>query len=245
MSTVLSPTCKTLPERQPDKFWRFGMERGASATLQSGNLIYLKSLPPMAYNDFTLREIKQKFNLTLVEVAGAFSTIPPKKPSFVLETLLKDNIPLALAINTEKARSELLISPVLVELRNLFNKQISLFSGIEFSVDSRIGLNGVVDFLISRSQEQLVVEAPVVIIVEAKKENLNAAIPQCIAEMIAAQRFNEVQDNPIHPFNGVVTTGSAWKFLQLEETTVTIDLNEYYIPPVEGVLGILAHLING
>ena len=197
----------------------------------------------MAYSDFTLKDLKKKFNLTLIETAGVFQDISPRKPSSILESILQDNIPLALAVNTEKARAELLISPILVELRNQMNKEISLFSGVDFTVDPSLGLNGVVDFLISRSPEQLMIESPVTVLVEAKKENLNAAIPQCIAEMIAAQKFNEIQENVIPAINGVVTTGSAWKFLRLEGTTVTLDLNEYYIPPVNKVLGILNYLL--
>jgi hypothetical protein len=198
----------------------------------------------MAYSDFTLKDLKKKFNVNLIETAGVFQDTSPQKPSSILESIMQDNIPLALAVNTEKARSELLISPILVELRNQMNKEISLFSGVDFTVDPSLGLNGVVDFLISLSPEQLVIESPITVLVEAKKENLNAAIPQCIAEMIAAQKFNEIQENVIPIINGVVTTGSAWKFLRLEETTVTLDLSEYYIPPVDKVLGILNYLLS-
>ena len=198
----------------------------------------------MAYSDFTLSELKKKFQLVLMEVSGIFKTYPLCQPAPWLISFLAQNVPLALAINTEKARSELIIAPVLVELRNQLKGQISLFSGTEFNVDSSIGLNGRVDFLLSRSSEQLVIEAPVAAIVEAKNENLNLGIPQCIAELIAASRFNEQQGNRISPLYGVVTTGNLWKFMQLKETTVTLDLNEYPLEPVEGILGILAHLVR-
>jgi hypothetical protein len=198
----------------------------------------------MAYSDFTLSELKKRFQLVLMEVSGVFNTYPVCQPAPWLISFLAQNVPLALAINTEKARSELIIAPVLVELRNQLKGQISLFSGTEFNVDSSIGLNGRVDFLLSRSSEQLVIEAPVAAIVEAKNENLNLGIPQCIAELIAASRFNEQQGNRISPLYGVVTTGNLWKFMQLKETTVTLDLNEYHLEPVEGILGILAHLVR-
>lgn len=198
----------------------------------------------MAYSDFTLKDLKKKFNLTLREITGVFQDVLPRQPSSILENILLDNIPLALAINTEKARSELLISPILVELRNQMNKQISLFSGVDMTVDPSLGLNGMVDFLISASPEQLMIESPLIVLVEAKKEDLNAAIPQCFAEMVAAQKFNEIQENAIPVINGVVTTGSAWKFMRLESTTVTLDLSEYYIPPVDKVLGILLAFLN-
>lgn len=147
------------------------------------------------------------------------------------------------AINTEKARSEFLIAPILGELKEI-NPDVSLFSGTEFNVDIEKGLNGICDFLISKSREQLSIEAPVIMIVEAKKENLNAATPQCIAEMLAAQIFNQNQGNLITSIYGVVTTGSVWRFLKLENRVVNIDLNEIYLNPVDNLLGILTTVIK-
>ena len=198
----------------------------------------------MAYSDFTLSDLKTRFQLVLVELSDVFSNYPPCHPDPWLVSFLQNNLPLALAINTEKARSELIIAPLLVELRNQFKGKISLFSGTEFNVDSSTGLNGRVDFLLSRSSEQLLIEAPIVTIVEAKNENLNAGIPQCIAEMIAAWRFNEQKEKRVSPLYGAVTTGNLWKFMQLEDNTVTLDLKEYSIEPVERILGILVDLVK-
>lgn len=168
----------------------------------------------MAYSDFTLQDLKTDFNLKLVEVNGFFAA-PPVPPSEFLQEALRRNIPLAVAVNTEKARSEFLIAPVLAELKQL-QPHISLFSGTDFTVDATRGLSGICDFLISQSSEQLSIESPVAAIVEAKKENLNAAVPQCVAEMIAAQLFNQMNGNSIDAIYGIITTGSIWRFLKLE-----------------------------
>lgn len=63
---------------------------------------------------------------------------------------------------------------------------------------------------------------------------------QCIAEMVAAQRFNQQQGNEIKTIYGAVTTGTAWKFIKLAEQVVFIDLSDYYIKEVDKILGILA-----
>ncbi|MFM6129466.1 MAG: hypothetical protein ACKPBV_12140 [Sphaerospermopsis kisseleviana] len=199
----------------------------------------------MAYSDFTLSILKNKFSLIVVEETNIFSNYPLRQPASWLADFLEANLSLALAINTEKARSELILAPIMVELKHHFNNQISLFSGTEFNIVPESGLNGRVDFLISRSPEQLDIEVPVAIIVEAKNENLNAGIPQCIAELIAANQFNENQKNSIPILYGVVTTGSLWKFLQLEGNTVTIDLNEYPLQPLEKIVGILTQFVEG
>jgi hypothetical protein len=130
-------------------------------------------------------------------------------------------------------------------LRRKLNYQISLFSGIDFNVDPERGLNGFCDFLISLSQEQLFVRAPVVTLVETKNENLKSGLGQCIAEMIAAQEFNrQKQNQQIKIVYGVVTIGTIWQFLQLENQVVSIDLTEYYIKDVTKILGILISTIK-
>lgn len=189
----------------------------------------------MSYRDFSLRKVKQDFNLTLVEGGRFLPPIEPISASPLLAEFLAESIQLAIAMGSEKARSELIISPILFEVRKIFNRQISFFSGEEFNVEPEVGLAGFCDFLISLSPEQLFIEAPAVVIVEAKKENLKGGLGQCIAEMIAAQRFNAKYEKPIATIYGNVTSGNLWTFLKLEDTTVTIDLTEYLIPPVEQV----------
>jgi hypothetical protein len=199
----------------------------------------------MSYSQFTnLEMIEDKFNITIADKVGIFGNIPESEYSDFLGQTLQENISLALAINTEKARSELIVTPILVELRKHFNYQISFFSGKEFNVDLEKGLNGFCDFLISRSPEQLLIKTPVVALVEAKNDNIQTGLPQCMAEMIAAQIFNERRNNYISQIYGVVTTGTNWKFLQLIDQIIEVDLNEYYIDNTSKIIGILKYLIN-
>lgn len=198
----------------------------------------------MAYSDFSLETVKKSFKLTLVEKVNYFAEVPLKEPSKILTEILTENVPLALASNTEKSRSEMIIAPILIDLRRQIEPKISLFSGVSFNVLPAQGLNGNCDFIISLSPELLMVTAPVVTLVEAKKEDLNAGLGQCIAEMMAAQIFNEQEQNSISVIYGVVTSGTNWKFLQLKAQTVTIDLTEYYLPDLAKILGILASFVQ-
>ncbi len=194
----------------------------------------------MAYSDFSLASVKKSLSLTISPRQDLFSTIPALECSNHLIETLAYNVPFALASNTEKSRSEMIIAPILLELTKQFPDRISLFSGVDFTVDSDLGLNGSCDFLISRSVELLIVSAPAILIVEAKKENINAGLGQCIAEMYAAQLFNEREGNQVSKIYGVVTTGEIWKFLILEGELVQIDLLEYFLNQVDQILGILA-----
>ena len=199
----------------------------------------------MSYSEFTsIGKVKQAFGLTTVEGVRFFPSIDAIAPSATLADFLEESLPLAVATGSEKARSELIISPVLLEVRKLLQRQISIFSGEEFTVDVTKGLNGVCDFLISRSPELLEIEAPAIVIVEAKKADLKTGMGQCVAEMVAAQKFNEAKENPIPAIYGSVTNGAQWRFLKLEGQTVTIDFTNYPLPPVAEILGFLVWMVQ-
>jgi hypothetical protein len=143
------------------------------------------------------------------------------------------------AVGSEKARSEAIIFPILLEVRRQLDRKVSVFSGEDFTVDIELELSGRCDFLISQSAEQLFIKAPAVILVEAKKEDTKPGLGQCIAEMIAAQRFNAKANQEIPIIYGCVTSGTAWRFLKLEDKTVTIDLSDYPVSPIDRLLAIL------
>ncbi len=194
----------------------------------------------MPYSDFSLEKVKRTFELTTSETVDLFGDVPELECSALLTEILRYNTPLAVASNSEKARSEMIISPILIDLRRLSKERINLFSGIEFDVDSERGLNGICDFIISNSSEILFVSAPIITLVEAKKENITASLGQCVAEMLAARIFNERAGNEVSTIYGVVTTGSIWKFMKLDGSVISIDLTEYYLKDVNKILGILA-----
>lgn len=197
----------------------------------------------MPYSKFSLDELQNTFNLTIAEEMGMFAEVPELLPSPLLTEILQYNVPLAVAIGTEKARSELIITPILVEIRKHFNNRISFFSGVDFNVDFVKNLNGICDFIISLSPQQLFVKAPVVLLVEAKDDNIKSGLAQCVSEMVAAQFFNQKANNNLKTIYGGVTTGTIWQFISLEEQIVKIDLTEYYIQNLPLILGILASFI--
>jgi hypothetical protein len=199
----------------------------------------------MAYSDFTLAELKQRFQLTIEEAGNLFADVAEADLPPVLADTLSRYLPLAVNVNTEKARSELVIAPVLVEFKLLHRDRVSLFSGIDFTVDEAAGLKGRCDYILARSPEQLALTAPVCVLVEAKNENIVAGIPQCLAEMVAAQKYNQQQQNPEAAVYGSVTTGVLWRFLMLEGTKASVDGVEYPIQSPRKIFGILTWIALG
>jgi hypothetical protein len=197
----------------------------------------------MAYSNFTLETVREAFDIEEVDIAGLFSDSEPMAPSELLTAVLARNIPLATAIGTEKAKSEMIVADVLVELREQLDLSISLFSGIDFNVNDENGLTGVCDFVVSLSPVQFDLEAPVIVLVEAKNDNLEIGLGQCVAEMVAAQRFNAEKGNDIPRVYGATTTGVLWRFLRLEGQKLRIDMAPYQIERCDKVLGILASMV--
>lgn len=199
----------------------------------------------MSYSDFTLLDLKRRFQLTVDEANDLFADVAEVDlPPRLSETLAR-YLPLALNLNTEKACSELLIAPLLAEFKLLHRDHISLFSGIEFNVDEEAGLKGRCDYILARSPQQLALTAPICVLEEAKKEDIVAGVPQCLAEMIAAQKFNAREGSPAKIVYGAVTTGILWRFLKLKGTNAAVDNVEYPIHASRKLFGILTAIALG
>lgn len=190
----------------------------------------------MAYSDFTIEEVIEQFELVVTTLPF---TIQPLASTPELNTALKRYLPLATSISTEKARNELIVTPILLQVRAFFQDRIGYFSGRSLTVDTSVGLNGECDFILSANPNQTVVQAPIVVIVEAKNADLTAGLGQCAAQMVGAFRFNG-RRGQLHQIYGAVTTGTNWKLLTLDQQQLKISLEEYLVPPqLSSVLGFL------
>jgi hypothetical protein len=199
----------------------------------------------MAFRHFTLATATASFGLTISTRESLFSKVSPVDPGEMLQSSLTRLGPLALNVNTEKARSEWLIAPVLGEMWARSWQTIYLLSGVEFTVDQDNGLTGVIDFMVGRGpQLSYVPSCPILAIVEAKNENIPGVQGQCAAEMVAAQRFNQTTKRNIDTIYGLVTNGASWRFHRLIGTELAIDTREYLISEVDQILGILLYIVG-
>src|SRR4051812_16586707 len=119
----------------------------------------------MAFRDFTFPRVQEQLGLR-IEDRDLFSATAPWPIREEIAAFVQDGVALALANSTEKAKSEFIIAPILLELRRSLGPKFALFSGIEWDVDSARGLNGYCDFIITRGPSQHVVSAPYLAIVE-------------------------------------------------------------------------------
>lgn len=195
----------------------------------------------MSYSDFTSIDKLAPLGITRLNSVDSLIQAPAIAPSVFLQEALHRFAPIASAINTEKARSEYLIAPILSEVV-ILHPEISLFSGTNFNVNPELGLTGYCDFILTANPDRLSIKSPIVVVIEAKNENVNGGIAQCVATMYAAHLLNQADPNlRSRSIYGCVTTGQVWRFLALQpDGTVQIDLNDRYLTPIDQLLGVLS-----
>jgi hypothetical protein len=198
----------------------------------------------MAFRDFTYPEVLRTLHLRQDNSPNLFAGAPDGKASPGLRAALEANVPLATTIHTEMARAMWMVGPVLSEFWWGYRGKISLHAGVQFDADPDAGLSGYCDFLIGKAPMLPQIVAPVIVVVEAKRDDIETGLGQCIAGMVGALRFNRREGNAIDTIYGISTTGSAWKFLKLNGAIVTYDLEEYAIAQVDRLLGILTYIIG-
>ena len=200
---------------------------------------------PNSYSKFTYDDIED-LGIRLRR-KQFFDFVQPIEPSILLKETLAMN--LKRPLGTEKAKSELLIVPILNELITLNSDIFTFFSGYNFDIDKEHGLKGHCDFLLSLEVDSPVIEAPVISIVEAKNADFSLGIPQCVAQMYAAQIFNERKNKPVKTIYGIVTIGDTWNFLYLDEKTpeqhtAWIDTTNFYLQDLPHLLGAFQKVID-
>jgi len=197
----------------------------------------------MAYSDFSLSQVKKKFAL-IEEASRLFPQDITLEPSDWLSETLRYSLTLAISSSSEKARSEFIIAPILIEIKRRNFQKIAIHSGERLDVDGEQGLKGECDFILSKGPVSSTIETPIISLVEAKKNDIKIGLGQCVAQMIGAQKFNQAEGNNILTIYGCVTTGEDWQFLTLEDTRITIDTQRYYINEPQRVLGIFQKIVD-
>jgi hypothetical protein len=197
---------------------------------------------PKSYSAFTLDDLTA-IGLVVSEENFLDTTLIPivQPTSFLEEALTRGK---RRKLTSEKAKSEHIIAPILSEIEEINNRSFATFSGYKFDIDKSIGLTGYCDFILSKEPRFPEIKAPVFCVVEAKNDNLGLGLAQCIAEMYAAQLFNQKRNNTLPVIYGAVTFGFEWKFIQLIDKQVKIDEDIYYLNELPKLLGVLNYIVN-
>ena len=194
----------------------------------------------MAFSEFTLESAVRALGVAVWEADLFPGLASAAVPGWLPEWLARGT---RLALISEKARSEFIVVPILLAARELSGDRVAIFSGQRLDVDADRGLSGECDFLLALGPPVPPLRVPIAAVVEAKKNDVEAGLGQCVAQMVAARAFNDAGSRPGGPVYGCVTTGEAWQFLRLAGTAVELDARRFYLDNVAGVLGALLAVI--
>jgi hypothetical protein len=198
----------------------------------------------MVYSDFTLAEVVEKFDLSLLN-GQLFDNLLPIHPSGWLNETLSLSLDFALKSGSEKARSEFIVAPILLEMERINDRRFTIYSGKNLDADKDRGLSGECDFILSKGAIAYTIQTPIFALVEAKKNDVESGLGQCIAQMFGAQIFNlKHEKEPIDTIYRCVTTGERWQFMKLIGQIVTIDSDRYYINEIEKIIGCLQTILD-
>ena len=175
----------------------------------------------MGYSNYKkIRQVTKKFGLK-ARLTPLFENI---KPHVASDWLLKSlEIAYKAPATTEKAKSERLVSPILMEIVQSFENNVTLFSGEEINISSTDDLSGPCDFFFGLYPLSPYIDTPIISIAEAKDEDLEWGLGQCAAQLYAAHLLNQQEGKDIPVLYGCATDGVEWQFLKFENDTFYIE----------------------
>ena len=189
-----------------------------------------------SFSQVTQTELEKEFGINVV--GGRF--LPQIEhwsvPSWLAHTLAYRRKSFA-TMRSEKAISESLIAPVLMAVEEKYRDKITIFSGEPLITEE---LSGICDFLITKVPIAISPKSGYFVLVESKKQDLFSGIPQCVAEMYAAQILNG-NDDTVY---GCVSIGIEWLFIKLEGKVATIDPTIFTITEVDKILSVFGWIVG-
>jgi hypothetical protein len=190
-----------------------------------------------SFSQITRIELLKDFGVSIVQGVFLPHVEPVPVPSWLQHVIESRRGSLA-TMRTEKSISEAFIAPVLMAVEDKYKDLIRVFSGEPLITEE---LSGVCDFLITKDPMAFDPQGGYFVLVEAKRQDLLSGVPQCVAEMYAAQTLNENNDTVY----GCVSIGVEWIFIKLEEKIATTDPTIFTITEVDKILGVFGWIVNG
>ncbi len=194
----------------------------------------------MAFSDFkNIGEVQKKYGIKYEEeVFIKASEIQPPEHFVKDFGFYRENIDV---FSSEASRSEVIISPILREVYKQYYKKYSFW--IQKSISYDDVLCGTPDYIFSEKSElgKTVLEKPIVVTAEAKRNDFEQGWGQCLAELVASQKIN---DDPERPVYGIVTDGNLWQFGKLEKDCFFKNTENFTVDKLSLLFGALNYVIQ-
>jgi len=195
----------------------------------------------MSYGEYNLASLRHAFGLRIRDQLLFEQTGILEPSAWLAETLANGQ---DLAMTSEKARGEFIVAPVLMACRAILGRDLRIFSGARLDVDPDRGLKGECDFILARGESSLVLQTPIMVLLEAKKNDIEEGLGQCAAQMFGARLYNEMEGKAVPSVYGCVTTGDAWQFLKLTGNELLIHTERLPIQELSKILWFLIQCLR-
>jgi hypothetical protein len=140
-------------------------------------------------------------------------------------------------LRASEESKKLLIDAILEEGIEGFSR-LKIWKGANLETET---MGGYVDYLVAEDRDYLY--APFFCVMEAKKDDFEQGLAQCLVEMAACQWSNHQIGREISVF-GIVTNGEGWKFYRLVLAGTVEETDLYSIQNIEAVLGALRFVFS-
>ncbi len=144
---------------------------------------------------------------------------------------------------SEEAICESIIYPILKEVWKPFRAELSLFS--HKSINAGNLLVGTPDYLVAKRSHlgNIVLDTPLLITVEAKRDDFENAWGQCLAQMQAITEINATKGLNI-PVYGIVSNGLSWQIAELKENVLTQNSDIYTLTDLKKLFAAMVELLE-
>lgn len=187
----------------------------------------------MAFSDFKhISEVQEKFRIKYT--ANNFFKVEAASPSAQFLQEFKFTLENINVFSSEASRCESIIFPILREAYKAYTDIYALWIKEPITYDET--LSGTPDYLVAAKSElgMTVVGTPLIILVEAKKNDFEEGWGQCLAELVAAQKINDNLDFPVY---GIVSDGERWQFGKLIGDAFTQNRTSFSIDNLPTLFG--------
>ncbi len=197
----------------------------------------------MSFRNFKLEDISAKLHLN-VSQERLFKKISPIIPSdlFIRWRRMTRDVPL----HMERAVSETLIFPMLLDLKIQNENYFAIHSGENLDVDKKRDLSGRCDYILDRNinipSATSVFHSPFLVLLDTK--DVNKSVPHCIAQMQALKIYNEKTGNPLSFIFGCVTDADQWQFIKIINDNVYIDSEKFYLVNISLIFGAFQQILD-
>ncbi len=187
----------------------------------------------MAFSDFKMiADVQEQYRIRYTE--DDFLNVVPVEPApeFIKDfEFTREHIHV---FASEASRCETIIFPVLKENYKAYADRYALWLQQSLAYDAV--LNGTPDYFIATRSElgKTVVERPLILLVEAKRNGFEQSRGHCLAELVAAQKINADPDSPVY---GIVTDRTLWQFGRLVRNTFTRNRTDFALADLPALFG--------